>query len=152
MLKIEKIISILKSNGLRVTSPRKAIAETLLKNSNIPLSPEDIYYQIKSSKERKCDLVTVYRVLKTFEELNLIRKSIFQGEAVRYSLTNPPQTSKNGHEQGHEHFFKCNKCHKIESFNDCYVRKKEKQLEKSGYKNISHHLEITGICPDCAKN
>ena len=40
----------------------------------------------------------------------------------------------------------------IEPFEGCLVVKKERELEKKGYINLRHHLEITGVCPMCAGN
>ncbi|MFK8137907.1 MAG: hypothetical protein AB8E15_06080 [Bdellovibrionales bacterium] len=47
-------------------------------------------------------------------------------------------------------FLKNTKYNVVESFEDCFVSKKEKELEKSGYKNLQHHLETKGLCPSCS--
>ncbi len=147
MKDIDKIKELIKENGLRVTKSRIAVATILIKNYGRPLSSEEIYQKDKSSKILNCDQVSVYRVLHTFESLNLVKKTNFQGEAARYLIA-----SKSSHKrEHHEHFFKCDSCNIIESFQGCYVSKKEKELEKSGYTNLHHHLEITGTCPDCTQ-
>ena len=138
----------LQSHSLRITKPRLAVASILIKNKAL-LTPEEIHTQIQGSKKLNCDQASVYRTLTTFEELGLVKRSIFQGEPARFMLS----TSKNDNacSYGHEHFFKCNQCHSIEPLKECLISKQERQLESYGYRNLSHHLEITGLCPNCAK-
>ena len=147
MKKISQIKESLNSHHLRVTQSRLAVASILIKNSERALTPEEIFYRIQRSKSLSCDQVSVYRNLTTFEKLGLVKKSVFQGEAARYMLNN--NAEKSGY--NHEHFFKCKSCDIVEPFEDCLVSKKEKELEKSGYKNLHHHLEISGLCPACAR-
>jgi len=147
MKKLNQVKEILQSHGLRITQSRLAVATILIKNSERPLTPEEIFNKVQNSKSLNCDQVSVYRTLTTFEELGLVKKSVFQGEAARYMLNESDRTQSHHH----EHFFKCDSCDVIEPFEDCLVSKKEKELERSGYKNLHHHLEITGLCPSCAQ-
>ncbi|MGB0452998.1 MAG: Fur family transcriptional regulator [Bacteriovoracaceae bacterium] len=154
MNKLSQIKDILQSEGLRITQSRLSVATILIKN-NALLTPEEIYNRILKSKTLSSDQASVYRTLSTFEELGLVKKSIFQGEPARYMLESFEKKKCQGHDHdhdhAHEHYFKCVKCKKIEPFTGCLVSQKEKELEKKGYRNLSHHLEITGICPSCAK-
>ena len=149
MTDINTVKNILKENGLRITQSRLAIAMVLIRNNEKPLTPEEIFHKIQVSKVLNCDQVSVYRTLSAFEELGVVKKSNFQGEASRYFMGR--DTGVHGDHHEHEHFFKCNSCNKIESFGGCLVSKKEKELESAGYKNLEHHLEIKGLCPKCAK-
>jgi len=146
MKELDKLKQTLKDRGLRVTKTRLSVASVLIKNKNSPLTSEEIFNKILKSKKYNCDQVSVYRILATFEELGVVQKSIFQGEATRYKLN----TAKGSSIHKHEHFFKCNSCNTIEPLNGCFVAKKEKELESKGYKGLHHHLEITGLCPSCA--
>ena len=101
--KLEGFLQTLKNNKLRVTQSRIAVASTLIKNSEQALTPEEIFHKIEASRDLHCDQVSVYRILATLEDLNLIKKSKFQGEASRYMLNLSP--NKSG--PHHEHFFKC---------------------------------------------
>ena len=87
----------------------------------------------------------MYRTLTTFEELQIVKKSSFKGEAARYKFNDHDLDL--GH--GHEHFFKCRECNIIEPFEGCIIDKKEKELRRKGYKNLTHHLEIIGTYPSC---
>ncbi len=143
---VKKIKEILKENSLRVTVSRVAVAEVLVKSKDSYLTSEEIHLKISKKKDVSCDLVSVYRVLAKYEELGIVKKSEFYNDATRYALE-----STEGHSaHHHEHFFKCTECLTIEPFSDCFVSKKEKELESNGYQNLTHHLEISGLCPSCA--
>ncbi len=135
----------LKKNSLRITQARLAVAKVLLRNSNLFFTSEEIFQKVLKSKKVSCDQVSVYRILSKFEELGLVKKSEFNNEATRYTIN-----EAFGHGHKHEHFFKCVQCYTIESFSDCFISKKEKELESNGYRKLTHHLEITGLCPTCA--
>lgn len=144
-MKLDEIKNILKNNNLRVTQSRLSVASTLMRNHSKYLSAEDIFKKISASQKYNCDQVSVYRILTTFEEVGLVQKSIFQGEATRYILS----ANGNANSEPHQHFFKCNLCGIVEPFSGCLVVKKEKELIKLGYTELNHHLEITGNCPNC---
>lgn len=72
----------LKSAGLRITQPRIAILETLIKRS-LPASIEQIHAELSSTV---CDLVTVYRCLAAFEELGMVRRCFFHNGASLYQI------------------------------------------------------------------
>jgi Fur family ferric uptake transcriptional regulator len=147
MKDINELKSLLKSKHLRVTNSRIAVGTILFKNIKMPLTSEEIFTKIQKSKKYDCDQVSVYRILSIFEEIGLIKKSVFQGEASRYLLSD----SKTNTTHPHEHYFKCTNCNYIKPFHNCFVSTKEKELEKSGFKDLKHHLEITGLCPNCAE-
>lgn len=134
----------LQEQGYRVTQSRLSVAAILLKFENQHLSSEEIFHHIQKSKKYNCDQASVYRALALYVELGLVLKSSFQGEASRYSLSDVSE------KHSHKHYFKCIKCNVVEPFGDCLVGKKEKELEQKGYTQLTHHLEITGLCPGCA--
>lgn len=144
---IEKIVETLKKESLRVTKSRLSVAEVLIKHSNEFLTSEGVFNIISKKKNHSCDQVSVYRILTTFEELNIVVKSQFHNEAARYSLNKNLGVK---HSHSHEHYFKCNSCNKVEPFSDCFISKKEKELVAKGYSNLSHHIEINGLCPNCS--
>lgn len=144
-LNIQKIKEILKMKSLRITSSRLAVAEVLIDFKNTYLTSEEVHNKIINTKKIPCDIVSVYRILAKFEELEIVNRSEFNNDASRYILKN-----QSNNKSKHEHYFKCISCLKIEAFSDCFISKKEKELEAKGYKNLSHHLEILGTCPQCS--
>jgi Fur family ferric uptake transcriptional regulator len=72
----------LKSAGLRITQPRVAILEALLKRT-APASIEQIHKDLANSA---CDLVTVYRCLAAFQEVGLVRLCYFHNGTSLYQI------------------------------------------------------------------
>ncbi len=72
----------LKSAGLRITQPRVAILEALLKRT-APASIEQIHNDLASTA---CDLVTVYRCLAAFQEVGLVRLCYFHNGTSLYQI------------------------------------------------------------------
>ena len=67
-------------------------------------------------------------------EKNIIETSINYKNELYYQI-----------KQEHKHYIKCIKCHKKEEINICPVE----DLEKKGFKIITHTIEIDGICNKC---
>ena len=79
---LEQACSRLKAAGLRITQPRISILNALIKR-NAPATIEQIHLDLKNSA---CDLVTVYRCLAAFEELNLVRRCFFHNGTSLYQI------------------------------------------------------------------
>ena len=107
----------LQKNGLKVTKSRISVFMTLKKHRKKFLSPEEIFDKIKKSNLDQCDKTSVYRVLASLEEINLIKASHFQGEASKYQLHLHDESCDHSH-KSHEHFFKCKSCNTIESIGE----------------------------------
>ena len=72
----------LKAAGLRITQPRVAILEALLKRT-APASIEQIHSDLANAA---CDLVTVYRCLAAFQEVGLVRLCYFHNGTSLYQI------------------------------------------------------------------
>ena len=72
----------LKAAGLRITQPRVAILEALLKRT-APASIEQIHGDLANAA---CDLVTVYRCLAAFQEVGLVRLCYFHNGTSLYQI------------------------------------------------------------------
>lgn len=146
----EGIRTALRESGLRVTKSRIAVFTILEKGKASFLSPDEIYQRISKSKKLNCDRASVYRALKIFESINLVKASHFQGEATKYQFHHHTTGCEEGADQ-HEHYFKCLKCNSIQPIGDCFIEEKLNDLDSKGFKTFSHHLEILGRCPKCSK-
>lgn len=146
--KIDQFKEELQSHGLRITNSRLAVF-TILENSKKEfLSPDEIFEAIKQSKLKTCDRASVYRVLKSLEEIGLVNVSHFQGEASKYKI-HLHNDDCHHCDDDHQHYFKCIKCKSVESIGDCLFEKQLKDLTKKGYVSLSHHFEVSGFCPKC---
>lgn len=133
----EKLQAALKSQGARLTSPRKLILEAALKSKK-PFSAEALLSALKN----QADLATIYRNLSFFNEIGLIARVDIGGETAVYEVS-----SKN--ENHHHHYFVCKSCGKTEALESCSMAAVEAVLKKKGFKNLSHRLEFTGLCASC---
>ena len=90
---------IIKKAGYKLTRPRKLVLDFLSKK-HTPYRPKDIYKKLK----QQIDLVSVYRVLQLFTELEITYKEKIDGE-YQYYLAD-----------SQHHHITCRKCNKIECF------------------------------------
>lgn len=127
----------------RITRTRELILQAIFKIKS-PFSAYDIQNAVaKKGKSRSIDLVTIYRNLPILEEAGIICRGDFSDEMARYMLAD------HGHEHHHHHIV-CKSCHKVQSLDFCIVEGQEQILKKMGFKNVSHRLEFSGICPACS--
>jgi len=128
----------LRSAGLRITQPRIAILEALIKRNN-PASIEQIHNDVTGDS---CDLVTVYRCLAVFEGLGLVRRCYFHNGASLYEI--------NLNNSQHFHIV-CRSCGKVERIDVSLTDGVERMLRERGYQQVTHMVEFFGVCPDCQK-
>jgi Fe2+ or Zn2+ uptake regulation protein len=97
-------VEALQNANFRITKPRIAVIECLA-HSKAPLSPKSIYEKVIHSGEFKIDQVSVYRILETLAQLNLIHQVFPSGDYL-------PCTTRC--EQNPNHIIlNCTKCEKV---------------------------------------
>lgn len=133
----ERLQTALKSQGARLTSPRKLILEAALKSKK-PFSAESLSQALKN----QADLATVYRNLTFFNEIGLVSRVDIGGEIAIYEVASKDETH-------HHHYFVCRACGKTEALESCSMVQVENALKKKGFRNLSHRLEFTGLCAGC---
>lgn len=131
---------LLKEQGYKLTPVRELLIE-LFEQSNKPLSA----YEIKEIvKERNLNVVTVYRTIKTYEELGLIHHIKSQNGYAKCSLD--PVDHHN-----HHSFLVCVSCHDVKEYLDqsgCQSHK-HKDLANQDFHCLSHVRETLGHCHSC---
>lgn len=129
----------LRSNGLRVTAPRKAIFDYFMKQGS-HLSPEELYNELRK-KFGKLGRATVYRTLKLLKDAELAVQVEFADGSRKFE-----------HTQGkphHDHMI-CEKCGKTTEFIDTRIEKLQQEAaKKHGFLIRRHFLQIFGICRNC---
>ncbi len=119
---------------MRFTENRKNVLN-VLKNAKRPITAEEIDAEIT----KELDLSTIYRALNFLEENQFISSASF-GKNIRFFFC----------EDKFNHFLYCEKCSKIEVFNDCFAQKLKKKLNKQyNFQIESHILYFRGICNAC---
>ena len=129
------IISKLQSKKLRITPQRVAILEAILKLNNHPTA-DNIIEQIKTTQPN-ISIGTVYKVLDSFVENDLIKKVKTENGIMRYD----PYLK-------HHHHLYCDKSSSIVDFEDKELDKllnayfKRKQIKNFNIQDIN--LQIIG--------
>lgn len=134
---------ILKNKGFKVTPTRLDIL-SIFSNDCKPINAENI---CKILKNKKINLVTIYRTLLSFEKAGILKRVDLHQGSVYYELT----------EDHHHHHIVCLQCKKISNFDGCeadsalLISKALKQIKD--FESISHHsFDLFGICKKCFKN
>lgn len=126
----------LKAAGLRITQPRVAILEALIKRS-APASIEQIHGDLADSA---CDLVTVYRCLAAFQEVGLVRLCYFHNGTSLY------QINLDNESPYHIVSKDTNEVEELDAENSAELRtlihRIEENLRSRGYTDVSHLVEF----------
>ncbi len=137
---IQRWISVLKENGYRITTPRKAVLEVIAE-SEYAITPVDIFDQGRNKIEN-LGLVTVYRTLEKMEELGLV---------LRVHQTENCQAFVAGVD-GHEHILICENCGRIAYFEGDELESLTKRVAKeTDFLIKDHWLQFFGLCKECQK-
>ncbi|MGB3301314.1 MAG: Fur family transcriptional regulator [Gordonia sp. (in: high G+C Gram-positive bacteria)] len=127
--------------GQRSTKQRAAIADLLADTEDF-LSAQQLHDRLRERGE-SIGLTTVYRNLQALAEADQV-DAIWDGSGeTRYRHCS----------RGHHHHLVCRNCgttveimaDKVESWADSVAA-------ENGFTNISHTVEIFGLCGDCAAN
>ena len=135
---LEEACARIRTAGMRVTKPRVALVETLLKQEG-PVSIERLHQTMGADS---CDLVTIYRCLAAFENLGLVRRSYLHNGTCLYELTS------GGARRYH---IVCKSCGRTDPVEYALAADAEDELREKGYADVSHVLEFFGICAGCQK-
>lgn len=135
---LDIIVSRLKTSGGRMTKKRALVLETLFKMDRLG-SAEEIRERAKLPAS---DLVTVYRNLETFEQLGVLQRVPLENGKQLFELTAPDE---------HYHHLICRECHSTERLDLCVSKEVVNKAKSHGYSQISHIMEVYGICRECAK-
>lgn len=138
---IEVATARLKGAGLRITQPRVAILETMIRLGQ-PASIEQIHGKIAHTS---CDLVTVYRCLAVFESLGLVRRSFFHNGTSLYAINLGDQP------RYHVICKATNRVEEIDAETTAELQRVLQQIEQTliarGFIDVSHVVEFFGTSP-----
>lgn len=134
---IERIETLLRDKGLKVTRARLAIVQVLMR-AGAPLSIEEI----KRGVGDAANAVTVYRVLEQLVEIGLVYQTDFRSGKAYFEYQ----------EVAHHHIV-CTQCGAREEVGICLEVDPALALKRSKkFHSIeSHALEFFGTCKECKK-
>jgi len=134
-----KVDNILQTHQLKRTSVRISVLELLIA-SNCALSQNEIEKGLKKKENR----VTVFRVLKDFENAGIIHRIVSLPNTVLFALCHADCPNIT-HQDQHVHF-SCRLCNKIYCLESLSVP----ELKfPQGFKASSLALSAVGICQNC---
>jgi len=136
---LENSLRILRSNGYRVTQPRKLVLKVLEQVAE-PVSPYDIQ-KILEEKGERLNHVTIYRILDLFCMLNLAHKVLLCGGFVKCALDD---------REGCHRFMVCRQCGALQEFVDKALCEEESAIARDfGFVAEHHFSEFFGLCSNC---
>jgi Fe2+ or Zn2+ uptake regulation protein len=139
---LEKVVTLLRKEGLRITNGRRGILSCLFAASR-PLSLQEIQEESGKHGGARPDFATVFRTLSKMESLQLVHK-VHLHRACSYFELNDPRK--------HYDHLVCKTCGQVVLLDiPCTLGNAHREIEtRYGFRKISHSLEFFGICPACA--
>ena len=120
-----------RAKGLRLTAPRKLIAQVLAETHDHPDVPE--LHRRVAEHDEGVSLATVYRAVKRFEELGIIERHAFRDGRARYE----PAVKRH-----HDHLIDIGSGKVIEFRSEEIERLQAEIAERLGYELVGHRLEL----------
>ena len=139
---LQNIRYLLGAQGYSWTGARAAVLTVLTTHRN-PLRAEEIH---RALQNRQINLSSVYRTLRLFEALNIVRRVTLGRGVSRYELAD-------GYRDHHHHLV-CDACGRIEDVTTCPVETASltRQIRRqTGFAVRSHVLELFGFCRSCRR-
>ncbi|MFU8848171.1 MAG: Fur family transcriptional regulator [Opitutales bacterium] len=133
------VLARLRADGGRMTKKREQLLAALL-TFDRPAAAEEIRERAQLPAS---DLVTVYRNLEAFEGLGVLQRVLLESGTQLFELTAPDE---------HYHHLICRECHKTERLDVCVGHEVVKRAKSHGYSQITHLMEVYGVCEDCGED
>jgi len=137
------ILSLLRSQGMRVTRSRRGILMALFKAKR-PLSLTEIQEQALVEGGLLPDYATVFRMMILLESLDIVHKVNLKRSCSYYELTDPSK---------HYDHLVCTECGQVILLEiPCPVEAAEHRIEAEyGFTGLHHSLEFFGRCRECTE-
>jgi len=133
---LQRILETIETGPLRMTVKRERLLGALVAMDR-PVSATALRDKAGLPES---DLVTVYRTLEAFEGIGIIQRIPLEESGCLFELTEP---------NDHYHHFVCRECHRTERLDLCLAEELEDRAEKLGFSQVSHLMEVYGLCKDC---
>lgn len=137
----EEAIQILKQNDLKKTPARIFVLKRLLQ-SRTAIS----YQMFEKELKHLADRITLYRILKSFEEKGIIHKTFDHEGLPKYAMCQ--DACKTNHHYDHHVHFNCTQCKETICMETVDI---PKITLPKGFKATSFAFSVIGVCRTCAK-
>ncbi len=129
-----RIEAICIEKGLRMTQPRRVIAQVLSDSDDHPDAEE--LHRRANSLDRSISLATVYRTVKLFEDYEIIERHDFRDGRARFEEVP---------DEHHDHLIDVKSGNVIEFHNPEIERLQEEIARNLGYRLVDHRLELYAV-------
>ena len=140
------ITDLLTDRGVRLTGPRRAVVDVLVKRGT-PLTVGEIQARIRS---RPINLVSVYRTVRLLSRLGLVRVADESRGTQRFELAEAFT--------GHHHHLVCQACGAIGDLHGCWLEENmllalNRRVRRTRrFRVLTHDLKLLGLCQRCRSN
>lgn len=132
---MDELQSLLTTNNLRLTTPRRQVF-AVLKRAEEPVSLAEIHAELST-----VDRTSVYRALELYRRLRIV-EVVHVGWKKRYELAEPFKP--------HHHHLRCTRCHELRNIATPELERLIKSLaSRYDYTITHHHFELEGVCGRC---
>lgn len=133
---LSRIEALCAEKGLRMTEPRRVIAQVLSRSEDHP-DAEELYERVKAI-DPSISMATIYRTMKLFEENAIVSKRDFGDGRARYEKLSGP-------EDHHHHMIDVESGEVLEFYNQELEDLKKRIARDLGFELVDHHLELFGV-------
>jgi Fur family transcriptional regulator, ferric uptake regulator len=135
----ETVLNALRSRGLRVSTARRLIIETLFEAA-APVSAEQI--AVGADGRARLDIASVYRNLETLEAIGVVRHCHAGHGPGRYALAGA----------GEREYLACERCGALAEVDPRELDAVRDEVRRRfGYSARFTHFPIVGMCPNCVR-
>jgi Fe2+ or Zn2+ uptake regulation protein len=136
----EEVQQVLSEHGYRLTAPRSAIVEAVLRHAR-PFSAEQLVTELSEQPAGpRIGRATVYRTLEVLAAIDVLTRIVQPDGSPTYIWGTP----------GHRHHLLCERCGTTVTFTACPIDDLVEDLSRNTDFEIHNHvLEVFGICPEC---
>jgi Fe2+ or Zn2+ uptake regulation protein len=131
--------SLLVQHGYRLTQPRAAVVEAVLRH-NRPFTAEQLVAEMATGTTRSIGRATIYRTLEILASVDVLTRLIQPDGHPAYICGSP----------GHRHHLVCSTCGRAVAFTFCPMDQLASTLARdTAFEIHDHLLEVFGVCPSC---
>ncbi len=137
----ELILAAFKQQGLRVTGPRRVLAELLVETVGSEFTIEQLW-DMTLARDPDVGRATVFRAVEILQELHLLDRVEFADGSHRFRFCNNAKR--------HHHHVTCSRCGKVIEVDTCLSAEQIAKVESLlNFEIEGHRLEFFGRCGEC---
>ncbi|MGH2358256.1 MAG: Fur family transcriptional regulator [Candidatus Limnocylindria bacterium] len=135
------LLDVLDAAGMRVTRPRRQVAE-LIGTRSAPFTAAELLEHV-DRRGLRIGRATIFRALEVFARLGVIERLDLPDGEHAYVVCRPETTT-------HHHHIVCATCGRSTAIVGCNIAGLAADVaDRTGYRVDTHRIELFGTCPTC---